>query len=290
MKDFTGKVAVVSGGASGIGRAMAQRFLAAGMKVVIADVEEAALRGAELALGEKGGAVLGVVTDVARAEEVEALARRTLDAFGAVHILCNNAGVASDFAPVWDQTLENWQWVLGVNLWGVIHGIRAFVPTMLKQGGEAHIVNTASMAGLMSVPWFSAYHVSKHAVVTLSESLHYELELSGARVKVSVLCPGFVNTRIMESDRNRPRALQTPDRRPSETAKAWLEAYREWVAAGMAPGEVAERVFEAIREERFYVFPHPEWLEYARLRMETVLRQANPALSLPDDMKRRLHL
>ena len=205
------------------------------------------------------------------------------------HVIAGFHGVGSG-GLIWESSERDWQWVLGVNLWGVIHGIRAFVPAMLKQGGEGHIVNTASMAGLVSLPWVSAYHVSKHAVVTLSESLHYELELSGARVKVSVLCPGFVNTRIMESDRNRPRALQTPDRRPSETAKAWLEAYREWVAAGMAPGDVAERVFEAIREERFYVFPHPEWLEYARLRMETVLRQANPALSLPDDMKRRLHL
>jgi NAD(P)-dependent dehydrogenase (short-subunit alcohol dehydrogenase family) len=290
MKEFKDKVAVVTGGASGIGRAMAERFAAEGMKVVLADVEDGALSKAERELREKGATVLGVLTDVSKAEQVEALCRKTLEAFGAIHVLCNNAGVGGDFGTVWSQTLENWEWVLGVNLWGVIHGIRTFVPLMLKQETEGHIVNTASGAGLVSFPFMSVYDVTKHAVVTLSESLHHELTLQNAEVKVSVLCPGFVNTNIAQSERNRPAHLRTPTRQPSELEQAWLDAFREWGAAGMAPADVADRVFDAIRDEKFYIFPHPELLEFVRARMETILKQGNLALDLPDEMKQRLHL
>ncbi|HEV8711568.1 MAG TPA: SDR family NAD(P)-dependent oxidoreductase [Candidatus Binatia bacterium] len=290
MKEFKDRVAVVTGGASGIGRAMAERFAAAGTKVVLADVEEGALIKAAREMREKGATVLGILTDVAKAEQVEALCRKTLETFGAVHVLCNNAGVAGDFGTAWSQARETWEWVLGVNLWGVIHGIRTFVPIMLKQNTEGHIVNTASGAGLVSFPLMSVYDVTKHAVVTLSESLHHELSLQNAKVKVSVLCPGFVNTNIIASERNRPAHLRTPNQQPSELEQAWLDAFREWGAAGMAPAEVAARVFNAIRDEQFYIFPQPEILESVRARMETILKQGNPTLDLPDEMKRRLHL
>jgi len=290
MKEFTGKVAVVTGAASGIGRALAERFAAADMKVVLADIEDSALTKTAREMQEQGATVLGVLTDASKAEAMETLAQKTLQVYGAVHILCNNAGVAGDFVVSWEQTLENWEWVLGVNLWGVIHGIRTFVPIMLEQHTEGHVVNTASMAGLISLPFHSVYHVTKHAVVTLSESLHYELALRRAQVKVSVLCPGFVNTHIMESERNRPVPLR-PQGQPQEIEQTWVDAYREFVAMGLPPAEVADRVFNAIRDEQFYVFPHPEALALVRARLETILEQRNPTLDLvPDAMKQRLHL
>jgi NAD(P)-dependent dehydrogenase (short-subunit alcohol dehydrogenase family) len=290
MKEFTGKVAVVTGAASGIGRALAERCAAAGMKVVLADIEDSTLTKTAREMQEQGATVLGVLTDVSKAGAMETLAQKTLQVYGAVHILCNNAGVAGDFVALWEQTIENWEWVLGVNLWGVIHGIRTFVPIMLDQHTEGHVVNTASMAGLLSLPFIAVYHATKHAVVTLSEALHYELALRRAQVKVSVLCPGFVNTRIMESERNRPGPLHLQGQ-PQEMEQTWVDAYREFVATGLPPAEVAERVFNAIRDEKFYVFPHPEFLDLARARMETILEQRNPTLDfVPDAMKQRLHI
>ncbi len=194
MKEFKGKVAVVTGAASGIGRAMAERFAAEGMKVVLADIEQEALAQAEAKMKAAGATVLAVRTDVSSASGVQALAGRTIDAFGAVHILCNNAGVPPVVGPSWELTEADWQWVLGVNLWGVLHGIRVFVPIMLGQDSEGHVVNTASMAGLLSLPWAATYDVAKHGVVTLSESLHGELAAVGSKLKVSVLCPGWVKT------------------------------------------------------------------------------------------------
>ena len=206
MKEFKGKVAVITGAASGIGRALADRCVQEGMKVVLADVEVETLAKTEASLKASGATVLAVQTDVSQARDVAALAQKTLEVFGAVHLLCNNAGVGTE-AAIWESTLEEWEWVMGVNLWGVIHGVRTFVPLMLAQDTECHIVNTASMAGLISGPGLGAYKVTKHAVVTLSETLYHELAERGARVKVSVLCPGVVNTRIMESARNRPGHL-----------------------------------------------------------------------------------
>jgi short-subunit dehydrogenase len=291
MHAFTGKVAVVTGAASGIGRALAERFAAADMKVVLADIEDSALTRAVSEMQAQGATVLGVLTDVAKAEAMETLAQKTLQVYGAVHLLCNNAGVAGDFVASWAQPLESWEWVLGVNLWGVIHGIRTFVPIMLDQHTEGHVVNTASLAGLISLPYLSVYHATKHAVVTLSEALHYELALRGAQVKVSVLCPGFVKTHLMESDRNRPVRLRTPDRLQPEMEQTWVDAYREFVATGLPPAAVAEQVFNAIRDEKFYVFPHPETCELVRARMETILAQRNPTLDfLPDAMRQQLCL
>jgi NAD(P)-dependent dehydrogenase (short-subunit alcohol dehydrogenase family) len=287
MKDFGDRVAVVTGAASGIGRAFADRFAAEGMRVVLADVEEDALIRTRDELRAKGATTLAVPTDVANTMDVDALASRTLETFGAVHVVCNNAGVGGDGRRIWEQTLEAWQWVIGVNLWGVIHGIRSFVPILLEQNTEGHVVNTASIAGLISGPFLSPYHATKHAVVTLSESLHCELQLAGAKVRVSVVCPGFVRTRIADSDRNRPPQLGAPAE-DGEEQRAGREAFRQLIDAGIPPETVADRVLEAIREERFYVFPHPEMLAAFRTRADHILDQQNPEVSVPPELSEAL--
>ena len=275
MKEFKGHVAVITGGASGIGRAMADRFAAEGMKIVLADVEEGALDSARKELVDAGADVLTVVADVSKAAEVKALSEKTLDKFGGVHIVCNNAGVAAG-GVTWNQPLEDWEWVIGVNLWGVIHGVRTFVPILLEQNADCHIVNTASMAGLVSGPFATIYNVTKHAVVTLSESLHQELQLQTPRVKVSVLCPGFVKTKILDSDRNRPASLQATETPGEEALQAMREAFRVFIDQGMPPSEVAAKVHDAILNELFYIFPHPEFLAPFKTRTEDILQQRNP--------------
>jgi NAD(P)-dependent dehydrogenase (short-subunit alcohol dehydrogenase family) len=280
MQSFESKVAVVTGAASGIGRALAERFAAEGMKVVVADVEAEALGRAEADLRARGAEVLAVQTDVSQAADVEALAERTLEAFGAVHVLCNNAGVGV-FKSSWEHTLADWEWVLGVNLWGVIHGIRTFVPIMLAQDAEGHVVNTASIAGLTASGLKASYDVSKFGVVALSESLYHELAGLDARVKVSVLCPGFVNTRIMDSARNRPGRLEKDA--ASEAAAHRPEALgleqrlRDGLRMlGMAPAEVADHVLRGIREERFYILPHTNFDDVIRARTESILERGTP--------------
>lgn len=283
MKEFGGKVAVVTGAASGIGRAMAERFATEGMKVVLADVEEGALARAEAELKAGGAKVLAIPTDVSRAGDVEALARRTIDAFGAVHILCNNAGVSPVMGASWELTETDWQWVLGVNLWGVLHGIHSFVPIMLKQDSEGHIVNTASMAGLVAGgPWWSTYGVAKHGVVNLSESLHRELAAVGSRVKVSVLCPAWVKTQLMDAERNRPASLRNEPSAGTPPPQAALmeQAVRQFVGGGTDPSEIAGLVVDAIESERFWILPHPEWKEQIRTRMEDILSERNPAVDV----------
>ena len=274
MKDFKDKVAVITGAASGIGRALADRCVQEGMKAVLADVEAEPLATAEASLKASGATVLAVQTDVSQARDVEALAQKTMEAFGAVHVLCNNAGVGTE-AAVWESTLAEWEWIVGVNLWGVVHGVRVFVPLMLAQDAECHIVNTASTAGLISGPGLGAYKVTKHGVVTLSETLHHELAERGAKVKVSVLCPGIVNTRIMESARNRPGDLAPTGPRGPASEERW-EALRRLVPAGMPAAQVADAVFEALRKDRFYILTHPEGKEAVRTRMEDILQERNP--------------
>jgi NAD(P)-dependent dehydrogenase (short-subunit alcohol dehydrogenase family) len=275
MKEFNDKVAVITGAASGIGRALADRCVQEGMKVVLADVEVEALANTEAGMKASGATVLAVRTEVSQARDVEVLAQKTLDAFGAVHLLCNNAGVATS-PSIWESTLAEWEWVLGVNLWGVIHGVRVFVPIMLAQGTECHIVNTASMAGLLSGPGLGPYKVIKHGVVTLSETLYHELAERGTKVKVSVLCPGIVNTRILESARNRPGRLATTE--PSQPAnEAGWEALRQLVPAGMPPAQVADAVFKALHNDQLYIFTHPEDKKWVRTRMEDILQERNPA-------------
>ena len=265
-------VAVITGAASGIGRGLAERFAAEGMKVVLADVEEEALAKLAAALETKGATVLAVKTDVSNAADVENLAAQTLDTFGAVHILCNNAGVACS-RPIWEHTVADWEWVLGVNLWGVVHGIRTFVPCMLAQGDACHIVNTASILGLVGGGGTGIYKVSKHGVVVLSEVLADELAQKGANIQVHVLCPGWVRTGILDSERNRPGALQNPDIEapPLQQTLGGSGNARAEMEAGMSPAEVAEHVYNAIQDGTFYIHTHPEHKAWIRERMERIL-------------------
>jgi NAD(P)-dependent dehydrogenase (short-subunit alcohol dehydrogenase family) len=281
MKSFKDKVAVVTGAASGIGRAIAERCTREGMKVVLADIEAEALSKTEKDLRSAGATVLPVLTDVSKSADVDTLAEKTLQRFGAVHMLVNNAGVAAG-TSVWESTLADWKWVLGVNLWGVIHGVQTFVPIMIKQDTQGHIVNTASVAGLASYSGTGIYKVTKHAVVTLSETLHHELVLMGAKIGVSVLCPGFVKTRIMDCERNRPPELQND---PAEVQLSpeldkKFQAWRQAIENGMPPAQVADQVFEAIREEKFYILTHPEARPMIQLRMEDILEERNPTNAL----------
>ena len=277
MREFQGKVAVVTGAASGIGRALADRSAQEGMQVVLADVEEDALARTAEQLKAGGAQVTAVRTDVSRAGDVERLAQAAFDTYGAVHLLFNNAGVGGG-STVWDSSLADWQWVLGVNLWGVIHGIHYFMPRMLEQGDEGYVVNTASAAGLTTSWALGAYTVSKHAVVALSEALVMQLAAQGARIKASVLCPMWVNTRIADAERNRPAELRNAeDERPLRPEEAaMVEVVRQLIQSGMAPSQVADIVFDAIREERFYILTHPTVKLAVQARMEDILQQRMP--------------
>jgi NAD(P)-dependent dehydrogenase (short-subunit alcohol dehydrogenase family) len=256
MDDLPGRVAVITGGASGIGRAMAARFAGGGMHVVIADVERGPLEATAAELG-----VTGVQTDVSDAAQVQTLANDVMERFGRVDLLCNNAGVGGG-GDVIDLGLADWAWVLGVNLWGVIHGLTAFLPHLVDNPAGGHIVNTASMAGLAAFPGAAPYCASKFAVVGLSESLLGELRQRGVNVGVSVLCPGFVRTNIFTSQRNRPDALKVADRGPMTAARAAnVELVRLVEALAIPPEEVAEAVLGAVLEDRYWILTHPELLE-----------------------------
>jgi NAD(P)-dependent dehydrogenase (short-subunit alcohol dehydrogenase family) len=245
------------------------------MKVVLADIDEADLTKAETELKAAGGIVLGVRTDVSRRSDVEQLARRALDAFGQVHLLFNNAGVAAGGAP-WEATWNDWEWVIGVNLWGVIHGVKVFTPLMLAQNTECHIVNTSSAAGLIAGGGSAPYAVTKHAVVALSESLYLTLQQRNSLVKVSVLCPGLVRTNIVDAERNRPAELRNEPVAPTPEMQAGLAAFKAAVEASMPPLHVAGVVFDALEKEQFYIFTHPEWIEAIQLRTDRLLQMENP--------------
>ncbi len=285
MNELDGKVAVVTGAASGIGRGMAEAFAAQGMRVVLADVESAALESTAQDLRAGGARVQAVWTDVSRAEQVEALARQAFDAFGAVHVLCNNAGVATGGVPTWESTLDDWQWILGVNLMGVVHGLRSFLPRMLERGEEGHVVNTSSMAGLVTGGGNALYGVTKHAVVSLSESVHNELVMRGGRIRVSVLCPGWVDTHIDEAERNRPVELADTKEAPdTPETQRFRQVFLEQLHAGLEPRRVGEIVVEAIRQRRFYVLTH-DWLEMVKVRMENILHDRDPTPVMPPGME-----
>lgn len=279
MQDLHGKVAVVTGGASGIGKALARRFASEGARVVIGDVEAAALERAVSELRASGADVEGVVTDVTDPAQMQALGDAAVAAFGGVHVFCNNAGVGGGGLS-WEMPLSTWEWVIGVNLWGVIHGVRTFVPLLMQQT-EAHIVNTASVAGLVAAPFMGPYNASKHAVVAISETLHHELAMSAPQVKVSVLCPGWVNTKIAESARNRPEHLKE-GAAPDADAAALLRGFLE---QGMPPDEVAAKVLAAMREERFWILTHDEegdfWVDGVNRRLRSLEARTNPRLGLP---------
>jgi NAD(P)-dependent dehydrogenase (short-subunit alcohol dehydrogenase family) len=268
MREFKNRVAVVTGGASGIGRAIAERCVAEGMRVVLADIEGPALKDAADAMNATHYQI-----DVSDAAQMEAMAESVYKEFGAVHLLFNNAGVAPNGKPVWAQTMETWKWVIDVNLYGVIHGLRSFVPRMLAGGDEGHVVNTASVAGVHSGPMISPYFATKHAVVGLSESLYLELSMFQARASASVLCPAFVKTKIAESGRNRPGAVAAAAAEPNE-----FEAMvRGMVESGVSPESIADKVFEAIQEQQFWILTHPEMDAAIRARVEGMLARRNPA-------------
>jgi NAD(P)-dependent dehydrogenase (short-subunit alcohol dehydrogenase family) len=280
MQAFEGRTAVITGAASGIGLELARTAAAFGMNVVLADVQPDALAAAAAELAARGSDVLPVRVDTSRPEQVEALADAVRARFGAPHLVFNNAGVGCG-GLMWEQSLKTWEWVVGVNLYGVAHGVRLFVPMMLEAaaadaGFEGHVVNTASMAGLLNAPNMGAYNVTKHAVVSLSETLFHDLALITDRVRAHVLCPYFVPTGIKDSERNRPAELrdESPRTRSQEVAKAMGD---KAVSSGhLSAAQVAAMVFDAIRADRFYIYSHPHALGSLRTRFEDILEGRNP--------------
>lgn len=282
MKDLRGKVAVVTGAASGIGLALARKFGAEGMRVVLADVEKDALQSAAQGLEADGVEALAVPTDVSQAEQVEALAQATLKAFDGIHVVCNNAGVFAGGVS-WEAPLKDYEWLINVNVWGVIHGIRTFTPLMLERGEEGHIINTASMAAVTSMPWTGVYYMTKHAVLSMSETLYHELTLMGAKVGASVLCPELIATQIDQSDRNRPDALRSDGEAPTQH-EVVMQAIHEGVKTGVPPEKIAERVVGAIRENRFYILADDAWRKTCEVRLEDIRLGRNPTFAPPVDV------
>lgn len=276
MQELHNKVAVITGAGSGFGRELALLCAAEGMRLALADIDEAGLEGTQ-ALLPTGTQALLQHCDVSRAESVQALAERTYAQYGAAQLLFNNAGIAVA-GPAWTTTTDEWRWVLGVNLMGVVHGVQSFVPRMLAQNDECHIVNTASVAGLLSVPASSVYCVSKHGVVTLSECLHHELQASGARIHVSVLCPAFVNTGIADSGRHRPAELTAAN----PLAEAYEARVRKAVRAGkITATEVAQMTMEAVKADRFYILTHANIKPAIEARMRDILDGRAPTNPMP---------
>jgi NAD(P)-dependent dehydrogenase (short-subunit alcohol dehydrogenase family) len=282
MRKFAGRVAVVTGSASGIGRALARAFVNESMRVVLADVQRPALEAVAEELRAAGGDVLSVATDVSVADDVSALAERAQEEFGAIHVVCHNAGVFAAGLS-WEAPLSDYAWVFDVNVWGVIHGVRAFTPLQLAHGDAGHIVITASMAAVTAMPFCAPYAMSKHAVLALAETLHLELAAKGAAVGVSVLCPEVVNTRIGDSDRNRPthRKRGGPSHDERELAEG---ALRQSTSAGLDPDAIAARTLAAIRAGRFYVLA-PEgdpFRDACNARLDAIRHERNPGTAVQD--------
>jgi NAD(P)-dependent dehydrogenase (short-subunit alcohol dehydrogenase family) len=277
MHDLKDKVAVITGAADGIGKSLALKAAAEGMKLVLADIDTKKLDQLVTELTSSGTEAVGLKVNVSRAEDVAALADLAYETFSGVHLLINNAGVALA-KNAWETTQKDWDWVMGVNLYGVTNGLSAFIPRMLAAGEEGHVVNTASIAGLLSEPSMAAYNVSKFGVVTLSEGLHHDLTLRQAKIKVSVLCPAWVKTRIAEADRHRPADeridLTKLDKVTAATGISMFKA----VQAGIEPEEIAEATFAAIRDGRFYIITHPQTMTGIRIRMDDILGNRQPTL------------
>lgn len=276
MQDFAGKVAVITGAASGIGRGLVEHCADLDMKLVVADVDEARLTALGADLHSRGIECLCVATDVADAAAVEELATLSYQQFKRVDLLFNNAGVLlSGYS--WERSVEDWQWLLNINVMGVVHGIHSFVPRMLEQGGDAHIVNTASIAAFLAAPLMGPYTVSKKAVLALSETLHHELQIVNPDIGVSVLCPGQVESAIADSGEGRDYRADVD----GGVARAQLQDFlRQGVAAGMSPARCAEIVFEAIRERRFWIFPHPEFKHAYQATVAEMLNDENPVYTV----------
>ena len=272
---------MVTGAASGIGKALAERCLAEGMHVVMADIQEDALQVAAESLSAGGNnSILPVQVDVSIGEEIDKLLKKTVDEFGAVHLLFNNAGVGGG-GNTWEATQRDWDWVLGVNLWSVIYGVQKFVPQMLKQDTECHIVNTASMAGLMGGTTNACYSVTKFGVVALTENLYQDLLAANAKIGVSVLCPGFVNTNIFDSGRNRPDHLSNAEAeaQPTPEQAARIEMFKEILRTGMQPEDLANIVFDAIRENRLFILTHDSFKPFVTERANNIVNGVNPPAS-----------
>lgn len=273
MKELNGKVAAVTGAASGLGRSMALAFAAEGMDLALADVDEVSLSSVQDEVLAKGVRAITLKVDVANAQQIEGFRDQTLTRLGGVHVVCNNAGV-SPLGAVWENSVADWQWILGVNLWGVVNGVRAFAPHLIAQD-EGHIVNTASVSGLISPPGSGAYNVTKHAVVALSESLHHDLRERNSHVGVSVLCPAYVPTGIVDSERNRPKELGVS--RKSEQTVAREAMLRKAVKSGkVSADQVAQAVVAGIKAERFYILTHPKIKGAIQARMEDILNGRAP--------------
>jgi NAD(P)-dependent dehydrogenase (short-subunit alcohol dehydrogenase family) len=286
MKELKGKVAAVTGAASGLGRSMALAFAGEGMDVALADVDEVNLTSVQDEVLAKGVRAITLKVDVSQADQVQVFRDQTLTRLGGVHVVCNNAGV-SPLGPVWENSLADWEWILGVNLWGVIHGVRAFAPYLIALN-EGHIVNTASVAGLISPPGSGAYNVTKHAVVALSETLYHDLRERNSAVGVSVLCPAYVPTGIVNSERSRPDKYRNPPEEPSPELIAKQAMLRKAVMSGkISADQVAQAVVAAIKEERFYILTHERIAGAIRARMQDILQGRGPSNPLSVGQPRR---
>ena len=280
MNDLQGKTAFITGGASGLGREFANSAAALGMKLVLADVQQDALDQAAAELAGQGVQVLAMICDVRKGEQVQALADATMARFGAVHLLFNNAGVGSG-GLIWENSEADWEWVLGVNVWGVVHGVRIFTKLMLAcaksdPSYEGHIVNTASMAGLLNAPTMGVYNVSKHAVVSLSESLYHDLQLVDAPIGASVLCPYFVPTGINMSHRNRPADVAMTSGATASQKVAQAMTTKAVESGKVSAADVSKLTFDAIRDGQFYIYSHPGALASVAERMDEIVHQKNP--------------
>ena len=294
MKDFKGKTAVITGAGSGLGLEVARSAAKRGMNLVLCDVQADTLAAAEQELSEAGVELLTQKLDVASAEQVEALGRAVFERFGAPHFVFNNAGVGAG-GMIWEHSLKDWEWVIGVNLMGVAHGIRVFVPIMLEAAKadpswEGQVVNTASMAGLLNAPNMGVYNVTKHAVVSLSETLYQDLSLVTDQVKASVLCPYFVPTGIHQSHRNRPKDALNAQRPTRSQMVAQAMSTKAVTGGKVSASDVAEKVFAALAAGDFYIFSHPEVLSGVRTRMEDILQAKNPSDPFADRPKLREQL
>lgn len=280
MDDFKGKVAVITGAGSGFGREFARTGAALGMKLVLADIQADALEQARAELEAQGAEVIARVVDVSDGVQIEALVAATMETFGGVHLLFNNAGIGMA-GLIWENSVRDWEWTLGVNLWGVIHGVRAFTPLMLAAAKadptyNGHVINTASMAGLLNQPNLGAYNVSKHAVVSLSETLYHDLSLVTDQVHCSVLCPYFVPTGIHRSHRNRPSGLANPTPATQSQLIAQAMISKAVTSGKLTAADIAERTFDAIRRNAFYIVSHPDALDAVRRQAEDVVALRNP--------------
>jgi NAD(P)-dependent dehydrogenase (short-subunit alcohol dehydrogenase family) len=287
MKDLKGKVAVITGAASGIGLGLAEEFAAEGMKVVLSDIEDESVNEAADKIAETGLETLAVVADVSKKEDVENLARKTIEKFGAVHIVCNNAGVIRGDVS-WQMPVEDFAWHIDVNLWGVIHGIRTFVPIFIEQDVASHIVNTGSMSSLTATPYTAAYTLSKHAVIALSECLFHELAMAGTKVGVSVLCPAAVKTKIYEAEQHRPDRYNPASRDDTGFSDMFRALLEDSFKGGITANEMARQTIRAIQKNQFYVFPEggdaSRWMKVVNGRLDDIRDCRNPIFINPDEV------